>query len=83
MAPIHRENVLADIMDVKSGHIGRSSSLWLLRKRRLADFVVANLRFNGAAGLISAAVSLHHFLQVPRMGCYFADDTLEEGHWPR
>ena len=69
-------------MDVNSGQAGRSSSLWLLSYRRLADFVVSIVRSNDAAGPISAAVSLHNLLQVPRVGGNVMAYPLEEGNWP-
>ena len=57
---------LDDVRDVNSGQVGRSNSLWLLSYRPLADLVVSNLWFNGAAGQISVVIRRHHLLPVSR-----------------
>ena len=60
-------------MEARFGQVGRSKSLWLLSYRRVADFVVSNLRFNGATGFVTNI----DLLLMPRVGHNFIDYPLE------
>ena len=60
--------ILDDLVEVTSGQIGRSNSLWLYSYRPFAEFVVSNFPSNGAFGQISAVESFHHLLPVIRGG---------------
>ena len=71
-------NVLEVLVEVNSGQVGRSSSLWLLIYRRIADLGIPNFSSNGAAGQIPLALRFqNNFSKTPRMGHNFIGDPLE------
>ena len=74
---INFEYILDDIAEVNSGQVGRSSSLWLLSYRRIADLGIPNFSSNGAAGQIPLALRFQNFSKTPRVGRNFIGDPLE------
>jgi len=65
-------------MEVSSGQMGRTNSLWSLSYRRLADFDVPNFRSNGVSGQILAVVTCFDLLLVPHVAHNFIEHCLEK-----